>query len=68
MAYLAQTRDPELAREARAIAERFGLEYEERYTGYGDLATSLSNFVTAGPAPAAAGRVEHTLERRPWRP
>jgi hypothetical protein len=68
MAYLAQTRDPELAREARAIAKRFGLEYEERYTGYGDLETSLSNRVAAAPAPATTGRVEHTLERRPWRP
>lgn len=68
MAYLAQTRDPDLAREARAIADRFGLEYEERYTGYGDLATSLTNWVGADPASAATGRIEHSLERRPWRP
>ena len=35
--YLAQTDDEDLRRRARAAAERLGLEYEERRTGYGDL-------------------------------
>lgn len=36
--YLAQTEDPDLERCARKAAERLGLAYEYRYTGYGDLA------------------------------
>jgi len=39
--YLAQTENPELQQQARAAAERLGLQYEYRYTGYGDLAATL---------------------------
>ena len=49
--YLAQTDDADLRARARAAAERLGLEYEERRTGYGDLVPSLRRFVEA---PAAA--------------
>ncbi len=35
--YLAQTDDDDLRARARAAAERLGLAYEERRTGYGDL-------------------------------
>jgi hypothetical protein len=40
--YLSQRRDEKLERAARAIAERLQLEYVERFTGYGELATSLA--------------------------
>ncbi len=35
--YLAQTDDPALDAKARAAAERLGLAYERRFTGYGEL-------------------------------
>lgn len=41
--YLAQTEDPGLDREAARCAERLGLAYERRFTGYGDLATVLAS-------------------------
>jgi hypothetical protein len=47
--YLAQTDDDELRARARAAAERLGLSYEERRTGYGDLLPSLTRFVEAAP-------------------
>jgi len=40
--YLAQTRDAELEKRARAAAEKLGLAYEYRFTGYGELAEVLS--------------------------
>ncbi|MEL6793575.1 MAG: DUF1638 domain-containing protein, partial [Pseudomonadota bacterium] len=40
--YLAQIDDPALDAKARACADRLGLAYERRVTGYGDLATSLA--------------------------
>lgn len=40
--YLAQTKDAELEHNARAIADYLGLEYEYRYTGYGDLTPALA--------------------------
>ena len=43
--YLVQSPDAELCAQAAAIAGRLGLEYEERRTGYGDLATSLATAV-----------------------
>jgi hypothetical protein len=43
--YLAQTADAQLERDARAIAARLGLSYEQRATGYGDLASSLTRLV-----------------------
>ena len=48
--YLAQTDDDDLRARARAAAERIGLAYEERRTGYGDLVPSLTRFVEATPA------------------
>ena len=55
-----QVADPELARAARVAAERLGLEYEERFTGYGDLADSLAS---------VASRREHPVswEKTAWR-
>ncbi len=47
--YLAQTDDDDLRARARAAAERLGLAYEERRTGYGDLVASLTRFVEAAP-------------------
>ena len=40
--YLAQTKDPKLEEMAREAAAFLGLEYEYRYTGYGDLAAELA--------------------------
>jgi hypothetical protein len=40
--YLAQTNDPELDRKAEAAAAFLGLEYERRYTGFGDLTPALA--------------------------
>ena len=40
--YLAQTDDPELDAKARDAADRLGLRYERRWTGYGDLAAALA--------------------------
>lgn len=41
LVYLVQSPDAELSSAARAAAQRLGLSYEERSTGYGDLAISL---------------------------
>ncbi|MEM7731873.1 MAG: DUF1638 domain-containing protein [Pseudomonadota bacterium] len=40
--YQAQTDDPALVEKARTCADRLGLEFEHRVTGYGDLATALA--------------------------
>lgn len=42
LVYLAQVNDPKLDEMAQERAERLGLSYERRFTGYGDLATALS--------------------------
>jgi len=42
LVYLAQTDDPALTEMARAAADRLGLAFERRLTGYGDLATALA--------------------------
>jgi hypothetical protein len=39
--YLAQTRDEELAKKALAAARKLGLNYEYRFTGYGELEDDL---------------------------
>jgi len=39
--YLAQTRDEEIAKAAMAAARKLGLDYEYRYTGYGELEDDL---------------------------
>ena len=43
LVYQAQTDDPALTARAKSYADRLGLEFERRYTGYGDLATTLSD-------------------------
>jgi Protein of unknown function (DUF1638) len=40
--YLAQTRDETLRAKAEQAAKKLGLEFEYRFTGYGELATELS--------------------------
>jgi hypothetical protein len=40
--YLAQTEDTALDARAKACADRLGLAYERRFTGYGDLETALA--------------------------
>lgn len=42
LVYLAQTNAPELDKQAEQAAERLGLKYERRFTGYGDLAVELA--------------------------
>ncbi len=50
LVYLAQTDDPGLVARARDAAERLGLAFEHRRTGYGELAPSLERFVEARSA------------------
>ena len=50
--YLSQVEDAELLRMARAAADRLGLEFEHRHTGYGELEPVLVEF----EAHARAGR------------
>jgi hypothetical protein len=42
LVYQAQTDDPDLTEKARRCADRLGLAFERRYTGYGDLETTLT--------------------------
>lgn len=42
LVYLAQTEDPALTDLAKTCAERLGLEFERRSTGYGDLTPALA--------------------------
>lgn len=42
LVYQAQTNDPALTAKARDCANRLGLTFERRFTGYGDLATALA--------------------------
>ncbi len=44
--YLAQTENPDLDRQAKAAADRLGLAYERRFTGYGDLASHMKNWAS----------------------
>jgi len=46
--YFAQVENPEVDRMAEAAAERLGLEYEKRVTGYGDLASFMTESAAAG--------------------
>jgi hypothetical protein len=41
LVYLSQTDDPDLLALARRAADRLGLTFEHRHTGYGDLETSI---------------------------
>lgn len=47
LVYQAQTEDAALEAKARSCAERLGLDYEYRFTGYGDLATALETVRSA---------------------
>ncbi|MBP0481876.1 DUF1638 domain-containing protein [Sagittula salina] len=47
LVYLAQTQDDSLTAKARDCAARLGLAFERRYTGYGDLATTLEHWAAA---------------------
>ena len=42
LVYLAQTNQPDLDALAEEAADRLGLVYERRFTGYGDLATEMA--------------------------
>ncbi len=42
LVYQAQTKDPSLEEKARDCAARLGLDYEYRFTGYGDLENALA--------------------------
>lgn len=42
LVYQAQTKDPALEAKAQECAKTLGLEYVYRFTGYGDLATSMA--------------------------
>jgi len=44
LVYQAQTDDPALDAKARDCAARLGLEYERRFTGYGDLAKAVRSW------------------------
>jgi hypothetical protein len=44
LVYQAQTNDPALTVLAETCADRLGLRFERRFTGYGDLATSLEGW------------------------
>lgn len=41
LVYLSQTENAELYERAEAAAERLGLEFEHRHTGYGDLVSAM---------------------------
>ncbi|MGI8998203.1 MAG: DUF1638 domain-containing protein [Candidatus Limnocylindria bacterium] len=51
--YLSQLADPDLLGLARRAADRLGLAFEHRHTGYGDLATSLASAAARGHRPSA---------------
>lgn len=48
LVYLAQTDDPMLDAKARAAADRLGLTYERRATGFGELTPTIENAIQAG--------------------
>ncbi|MDP2082910.1 MAG: DUF1638 domain-containing protein [Pseudotabrizicola sp.] len=51
LVYQAQTNDPALDAKAADCAKRLNLAYERRYTGYGDLATALTQVAARATAP-----------------
>ncbi len=50
--YLSQTGTPELVTKARSAADRLGLEFEHRLTGFGELKTGLDQFMVSAPTTA----------------
>lgn len=53
--YLSQRDDPEILAMARRAADRLGLAFAHRRTGYGELGTAIVDVGTALPAPPIAG-------------
>ncbi len=53
--YQAQTDDPVLTQRAQDCAERMGLEFERRLTGYGDLEVAMKDW-SKREKPAASGQ------------
>ncbi|SEO29174.1 Protein of unknown function [Salinihabitans flavidus] len=51
LVYQAQTDDPALTEKARACADFLGLDFERRFTGYGDLAEALERAAKGEAAP-----------------
>jgi hypothetical protein len=45
LVYLSQAPRPEAIEQARRVAERFGFQFEHRFTGYGELGTRLAALV-----------------------
>ena len=58
LVYLAQTEDPALAAAARRAARRLGLRFEQRHTGYGQLATTIAAVAAGRPAPTVTPLIE----------
>ncbi len=58
LVYLAQTDDPALAAAARRAARRLGLRYEQRSTGYGQLATTIAAVAAGHPAPTVVPLID----------
>jgi hypothetical protein len=54
--YLAQVANAQLEHQARAIAARLGLRFEQRTTGYGDLASGLTRMVRRAAIPIVVER------------
>ncbi|GGH40315.1 Protein of unknown function [Cribrihabitans marinus] len=50
LVYQAQSDDSALTARARACAERLGLAFERRFTGYGDLERTLADWAGSGPS------------------
>ena len=48
--YLAQAEDAELQAKAKWAADYLKLDYEYRFTGYGDLAVEMARVATRSPA------------------
>ncbi|KIC39199.1 DUF1638 domain-containing protein [Leisingera sp. ANG-M7] len=44
LVYQSQVSDPKLVEKARECADRMGLAFEHRHTGYGDLETAMTNW------------------------
>jgi len=49
LVYQAQTENPELDAKAQDCANRLGLAFERRFTGYGDLETTLKDWAAESP-------------------
>jgi hypothetical protein len=63
LVYLVQSPNTALSEAAQAAARRLGLAYEERVTGYGNLATSLAEVATVSIAAVGTRRERNTWQR-----